>query len=107
MKVIFLANTVPLVLQQAEYLKERLPDGIVSYFIGDMNVDFWSNENWRKAITECHVMVMTSQIFLDILNRHIRFEDVALLILDECHHAGKKHPMNQVTEQDLNNSRLK
>lgn len=98
----FLANTVPLVLQQAAYFQKHLSlsckpqDKMVSYFIGDMNVDLWDTEQWKKAIDGCHVMVLTAQVFKDILNKHIRFQDIVLLVMDECHHVGKSHPMNEV-----------
>lgn len=46
------------------------------------------------------VLVMTAQILLNIL-RHsiIRMEAIHLLILDECHHAVKKHPYSLVMSE--------
>lgn len=46
------------------------------------------------------VLVMTAQILLNIL-RHsiIRMEAINLLILDECHHAVKKHPYSLVMSE--------
>lgn len=46
------------------------------------------------------VLVMTAQILLNIL-RHsiIRMETINLLILDECHHAVKKHPYSLVMSE--------
>lgn len=43
---------------------------------------------------------MTAQILLNIL-RHsiIRMEAINLLILDECHHAVKKHPYSLVMSE--------
>lgn len=43
---------------------------------------------------------MTAQILLNIL-RHsiIRMETINLLILDECHHAVKKHPYSLVMSE--------
>lgn len=43
---------------------------------------------------------MTAQILLNIL-RHsiIRMEAIHLLILDECHHAVKKHPYSLVMSE--------
>ena len=40
---------------------------------------------------------MTAQLFLNLLTGNIiSFGEIALLILDECHHAVKQHPMNEV-----------
>lgn len=46
------------------------------------------------------VLVMTAQILLNIL-RHsiIKMESINLLILDECHHAVKKHPYSLVMSE--------
>lgn len=46
------------------------------------------------------VLVMTAQILLNIL-RHsiIKMECIHLLILDECHHAVKKHPYSLVMSE--------
>ncbi|KAL5989061.1 Dicer-like protein 1 [Asimina triloba] len=48
----------------------------------------------------CSVLVMTAQILLNIL-RHsiIKMEAIHLLILDECHHAVKKHPYSLVMSE--------
>ncbi|XP_057531820.1 endoribonuclease Dicer homolog 1 isoform X2 [Amaranthus tricolor] len=47
-----------------------------------------------------YVLVMTAQILLNIL-RHsiIKMECIHLLILDECHHAVKKHPYSLVMSE--------
>ncbi len=44
-----------------------------------------------------HVLVMTAQIFVDILN-HAFFspDQLNLLVFDECHAAVKDAPMKQV-----------
>lgn len=46
------------------------------------------------------VLVKTAQILLNIL-RHIiiKMEAINLLILDECHHAVKKHPYSLVMSE--------
>lgn len=46
------------------------------------------------------VLVMTAQILLNIL-RHsiIKMDAIHLLILDECHHAVKKHPYSLVMSE--------
>jgi len=56
-KVVFLANTVQLVNQQFEYFRNNLPDGHVSHFTGDMNVDTWDSELWKRKLAEAEVSV--------------------------------------------------
>ena len=52
---------------------------------------------WLAAFEEHHVLVMTAQIFVEILN-HAYFSphQLNLLIFDECHAAVKDAPMRQV-----------
>lgn len=52
------------------------------------------------ALLQMQVLVMTAQILLNIL-RHsiIKMEAINLLILDECHHAVKKHPYSLVMSE--------
>lgn len=46
------------------------------------------------------VLVMTAQILLNILRHSIvRMDAIHLLILDECHHAVKKHPYSLVMSE--------
>ncbi|KAJ0900432.1 putative ribonuclease III [Helianthus annuus] len=75
---VFLVPKVPLVYQQAEVIRDR----------------------WHREFEKKHVLVMTAQIILNIL-RHsiIKMEAINLLILDECHHAVKKHPYSLVMSE--------
>jgi endoribonuclease Dicer len=49
----FIVHSVPLVNQQANSLRKHLPWNIGT-FTGDMNVDFWSKNEWKKILEECH-----------------------------------------------------
>jgi superfamily II DNA or RNA helicase len=53
-----------------------------------------------NCLFSLQVLVMTAQILLNIL-RHsiIKMEAINLLILDECHHAVKKHPYSLVMSE--------
>ncbi|KAM7276037.1 hypothetical protein ACFE04_017903 [Oxalis oulophora] len=99
MLAVFLVPKVPLVYQQAEVIR----DGTgyqVGHYCGEMGQDFWDIRRWQREFETKQVLVMTAQILLNIL-RHsiIKMEAINLLILDECHHAVKKHPYSLVMSE--------
>nr|XP_010934025.1 endoribonuclease Dicer homolog 1 [Elaeis guineensis] len=99
MLAIFLVPKVPLVYQQAEVIRERTRYR-VGHYCGEMGQDFWDARRWQREFESKQVLVMTAQILLNIL-RHsiIKMEAIHLLILDECHHAVKKHPYSLVMSE--------
>ncbi|KAI9180947.1 hypothetical protein LWI28_009608 [Acer negundo] len=99
MLAVFLVPKVPLVYQQAEVIRERT-GFIVGHYCGEMGQDFWDAQRWQREFDTKQVLVMTAQILLNIL-RHsiIKMEAINLLILDECHHAVKKHPYSLVMSE--------
>ncbi|CAN6589034.1 unnamed protein product [Malus baccata var. baccata] len=96
---VFLVPKVPLVYQQAEVIRERTGFQ-VGHYCGEMGQDFWDTRRWQHEFDTKQVLVMTAQILLNIL-RHsiIKMESINLLILDECHHAVKKHPYSLVMSE--------
>ncbi|XXG76282.1 hypothetical protein AAC387_Pa08g0661 [Persea americana] len=96
---IFLVPKVPLVYQQAEVIRDRTGFK-VGHYCGEMGQDFWDARRWQREFESKQVLVMTAQILLNIL-RHsiIKMEGINLLILDECHHAVKKHPYSLVMSE--------
>ncbi|KYM88476.1 Endoribonuclease Dicer [Atta colombica] len=96
---IFVVNTVALVEQQSIYIK-RHTDLKCKGYSGDMKVDFWSEQQWITEIEEHEILVMTSQIFLNLLiHRYIILERINLIVFDECHRAVSNHPMRQIMKQ--------
>ena len=64
-----------------------------------MGVDYWDKPTWEKEFNESNVLVMTAQIFLDLLlHEYIHLSQVNLLIFDECHHAKNNHPYKQIMQ---------
>ena len=88
--------TVPLVQQQAGVLENETNLRIGKY-VGEMGVDFWDKQKWCEELKKYNVLVMTAQIFLNILTSGVLgLSDVNLLIFDECHHAKKNDPYKQI-----------
>ena len=69
----------------------------VKHYVGEMGVDLWNKNKWENEFNENNVLVMTAQIFLNLLHHgFIKLSQVNLLIFDECHHAKKSHPYKQI-----------
>ncbi|XP_021945451.1 endoribonuclease Dicer [Folsomia candida] len=99
-KIMFVANTVPLVQQQGRYLREHVGNAhstsneIVGIVTGNMRPEDWDGSKWKQILSEHIVFAMTDQILRQAVERgHVRWEKVSLLVLDECHNATKNHPM--------------
>jgi len=89
---VFLCPTVFLVHQQAKVIGEHTDLKVGSY-TGDMNVDAWKLQTWEQEMEKCEVFVMTPQIMLQNLHHcFMRMDCIEVLIFDECHHAGGRHP---------------
>ena len=64
-----------------------------------MGVDYWDKPTWENEFNTSNVLVMTAQIFLDLLlHSYILLSQVNLLIFDECHHAKKNDPYRQIMQ---------
>ena len=87
---------MPLVKQQAEYIALHTSLDVGQY-IGEMNVDSWTRDRWRREFQQKQVLVMTMTIFRNLIqSTFMKFSEVNLLIFDECHHAVKNHDYVQI-----------
>lgn len=63
---------------------------------------FKAEGRWHEEILKHQVMVMTAQIFLNLLNHGlISIRKTNVLIFDECHHARKNHPYREIMRHYL------
>ncbi|XP_022665039.1 endoribonuclease Dicer-like isoform X3 [Varroa destructor] len=94
---VFLAPTVSLAKQQVNYLKKFL-DAEIGVYVG-LDVDLWTKAVWTVEFSAHNVLVMTPQVFLNILNfNYVQLSSVNLLVLDECHAASGKAPYVQIMQ---------
>lgn len=52
---IFAVNTVALVMQQADYIRRHTGLRCKGYS-GDMQVDYWKEEQWQAEVEACQVI---------------------------------------------------
>ena len=77
-KTIFILNwiillsilQVQLVHQQSDYIRTHT-DFIVGVYYGDLGVDFWDKDKWENEIEKHQVLVLTAQVFLNIIDHNI------------------------------------
>ncbi|KZV70597.1 P-loop containing nucleoside triphosphate hydrolase protein [Peniophora sp. CONT] len=99
-KIVFIVPTVPLVLQQAEYIKKHVPSLHVARAHGGRVDSIVDRAAWRENIRKSDVLVSTAQIFLNLLTHsHLSMDRVSFLVLDECHHARRNHPYNRIMNE--------
>lgn len=93
-RAFFIVEKVNLVEQQAKHIEVHTSFK-VGQVHGQMSSELWkSPEHCMEFMKENHVVVITAQCLLDLINHaFIRIQDTCVLIFDECHHAlGSKHP---------------
>ncbi|KAJ9053924.1 Dicer-like protein 1 [Entomophthora muscae] len=96
---VFLVNLVPLVFQQSAVIEANVPYRTTK-LCGELGVDFWDMAKWQELISNSDILIMTAQIFLNMLRHaYITMNDICLLVFDECHHTQKKHPYNVIMQE--------
>ncbi len=107
-RTVFLAVTVPLIIQQANYIRMHCHLNVGEYYgsktIDDQVIDLWDKNIWDNEIEANQILVMTPQILVDIIQHaFLDINQINLLIFDECHHAVGNHPYSQLLRLYHNN----
>ncbi|XP_069696429.1 endoribonuclease Dcr-1 [Periplaneta americana] len=98
-RTFYLVDTVAMVAQQASYIR-HLTDLKVGEYTSSDAMDIWDTEDWEQEFRENQVLVMTSQICLEILQcGFLQMNYLNLIILDECHRALQDHPIRQIMKE--------
>lgn len=106
-KIGFVAPLRALLLQQVEYIKLRLParttvatftgDSVIETKAGNLQIDDWSEEDWRDQVANSDVLFMIPEIFCQaLLKANLHSRQFGLVVFDECHHCTASHPMNRI-----------
>jgi endoribonuclease Dicer len=84
-RTIFLANNVPLVIQQAEFIRSHTYLNVGEYYgdklIGNKLLDSWDKETWTKELEKNHILAMSPQIFIDMLNHSFISIKICFILL--------------------------
>ena len=95
-KAIFLVSSVALVEQQAREIRNMTGLQVGTY-CGSDGVDDWEEYKWMDEFSKYQVLVFVHEVFRSVLScKFLQFRDLALLVLDECHHAVKNHPYSVI-----------
>ncbi|XP_076178399.1 endoribonuclease Dcr-2 isoform X3 [Ptiloglossa arizonensis] len=93
---VFVANTIPLVLQQCEYIS-RLTGLSCAMINSNTGVDFWNDAIWMEQLEKHQVLILTPQVLVDGINgSYLLLNKINLIIFDECHRGVNEHPMRQI-----------
>ena len=88
-KVVFLANNVALLEQQAEVIS-KMTGLSTGRYCGARGVDDWERRRWEEEVEGHQVLVFIHQVFLNVLSKgYLKMSNLSLIIIDECHHAVK------------------
>lgn len=94
--VVFLVNSVHLVIQQGQVLANNLSQPPAVLY-GSIKDDLWKRETWNGILKINQAVVCTAEVLNQALfHNYISIDSISLLVFDECHHAKKGHPYARI-----------
>ncbi|TFY62422.1 hypothetical protein EVJ58_g3872 [Rhodofomes roseus] len=97
--IVFLVPKVALVEQQGDFIARQTPLRVTKC-CGATAIDLADRVGWKRELEDTDVLVMTAQIFLNILTHsHWSLDKVSLMVFDECHHTRKNHAYNGIMRE--------
>ena len=108
-KAIFLVPTVPLGQQQAESIAEHTGTSFrTRIFFGGKGPTAFDEAGWVNEFESSDIVVVTPDIFLQILSKNIiDITKICVIIFDECHHANLKRKAGSKTMLEPTNHAYK
>ncbi|XP_058129328.1 endoribonuclease Dcr-2 [Anopheles coustani] len=98
-RMFFVANTIALAKQQAQFFSRHMPFNVRLY-TSEVNVDAWKEDRWKKEFADVQIFVSTAQILLDVLRHgYLSPVNINLIVFDECHRAVGQHPMHAIMKE--------
>eukprot|EP00057_Strongylocentrotus_purpuratus_P008536 XP_011663010.1 PREDICTED: probable ATP-dependent RNA helicase DDX58 isoform X1 [Strongylocentrotus purpuratus] len=81
------------------HLKGQQRDAFWDIFKPTSAVAVTKTSQFRRTFDDprVNVLMITAQILVNALHHgHFRFEELSMLVFDECHHTTQKHPYNEI-----------
>nr|WKU84469.1 dicer-like 2 [Erysiphe quercicola]WKW83696.1 dicer-like protein 2 [Erysiphe quercicola] len=90
----FLTPTVSLGSQQYQYIQSQICSSEIKFLSSSDNIDRWTEQTvWDSVLKNIDIVVSPYQILLDALTHgFVKFDSLALLVIDEAHNCVKKNP---------------
>ncbi|KAM8920949.1 endoribonuclease Dicer isoform 1-T1 [Pelodytes ibericus] len=95
-RTVFLVNSAEQVVQQVSAIRTH-SDLKVGEYSDQEVIQCWSKDRWSQEFGAHQILVMTSHIFLYVLENGIfSLSNINLLVFDECHLAIQDHPYRDI-----------
>jgi endoribonuclease Dicer len=95
--VVFLVNSVHLVIQQGQVLTNNLSQPPAILHGGMKQENLWKKDVWSRILEANQAVVCTAEVLNQALfHNYMSINSISLLIFDECHHAKKGHPYAKI-----------